>query len=99
MAFTRSGVRSPLSPRNQRQKEPPKGGFFVWATLPPGEHDERLLARCLPHGVIFVAGSAFYVDGTGHDTIRLSFSAPGVDRIREGVKRLAAAMQSPQGPV
>jgi len=72
----------------------PKGGFFVWATLPPGEDDEQLLARCLTHGVIFVVGSAFYVDGTGHDTIRLSFSAPSVDRIREGVTRLAAVMRS-----
>jgi 2-aminoadipate transaminase len=70
----------------------PKGGFFIWATLPPGITDLDLLDRCLAQGLIFVIGSAFYVDGTGHDTIRLSFSAPGVERIREGVKRLAAAL-------
>lgn len=70
----------------------PKGGFFLWATLPAGESDVALLERSLAHGLIFVIGSAFYVDGSGHDKIRLSFSAPGIDRIREGVKRLAAVL-------
>jgi len=40
-----------------------------------------------------VIGSAFHVDGSGHNTIRLSFSAPTPDRIREGVRRLAVALQ------
>ena len=70
----------------------PKGGFFIWATLPDGCTDTELLQRALQQGLVFVTGSAFFVDGTGHDTIRLSFSAPGPDRIREGVKRLAAAL-------
>jgi DNA-binding transcriptional MocR family regulator len=42
---------------------------------------------------VFVIGSAFYVDGSGHDRIRLSFSAPSPDRIREGARRLAAAIK------
>jgi DNA-binding transcriptional MocR family regulator len=42
--------------------------------------------------VIFVAGSAFFVDGSGAQHLRLSFSAPPPDRIEEGVARLAAAM-------
>lgn len=70
----------------------PKGGFFIWATLPAGVTDNELLERCLDHGLVFVVGSAFFVDGSGHDTIRLSFSAPTEDRIGEGVTRLAAAM-------
>ena len=39
-----------------------------------------------------VIGSAFFVDGSGHDKIRLSFSAPSSDGIAEGVRRLAAAL-------
>jgi len=70
----------------------PKGGFFLWATLPDGVDDETLLARALEERVVFVPGSPFYVDGTGHGHIRLSFSAPSVERIREGVRRLAAAL-------
>jgi 2-aminoadipate transaminase len=72
----------------------PKGGFFVWATLPPGQTDVQLLDRALEHGVVFVIGSAFFVDGSGHDTIRLSFSAPSPDRILEGVSRLAGALSA-----
>jgi 2-aminoadipate transaminase len=39
-----------------------------------------------------VIGSAFYVDGTGHERIRLSFSAPTVERIHEGAQRQAHAL-------
>jgi 2-aminoadipate transaminase len=71
----------------------PRGGFFLWAKLPDGFECESLLAKAMEHGVIFVIGSAFCVDGSGHDRIRLSFSWPTPDRIRDGVQRLAAAMQ------
>ena len=70
----------------------PKGGFFIWATLPPGCSDQVLLDRTLAHGLVFVIGSAFFVDGSGHDKIRLSFSAPTMERIEEGVRRLAVAL-------
>ena len=70
----------------------PKGGFFLWVTLPDGCDDEGLLERAVAERVVFVIGSAFYVDGTGHNRIRLSFSAPSPDRIREGARRLAVAM-------
>jgi 2-aminoadipate transaminase len=71
----------------------PKGGFFLWATLPPGMNDNTLLSRALEQRLVFVVGSAFYVDGTGHDKIRLSFSAPTAERIDEGARRLAAALK------
>ena len=70
----------------------PKGGFFLWAALPPGFDCETLLAKALEHGVLFVIGSAFCVDGSGHDRVRLSFSWPTPERMREGTRRLAAAM-------
>ncbi len=82
----------------------PKGGFFIWATLPAGCTDTDLLKRALEHQVVFVVGSAFFVNGGGHDTIRLSFSEPSPERIEEGVRRLATALQpaftaiSPQVP-
>ena len=70
----------------------PNGGFFLWAKLPEGHDDLTLLERAHERRLVFVVGSAFYVDGTGHDRIRLSFSAPTPERIEEGVRRLAAAM-------
>ena len=70
----------------------PTGGFFLWAKLAAGYDDVSLLERALEQRLVFVIGSAFYVDGTGHDRIRLSFSAPSVERIQEGVRRLASVM-------
>ena len=73
---------------------PPKGGFFLWATLPAGCTDTELLARALEQGVVFVTGSAFFVNGAGHDTIRLSFSEPSPEGIDEGIRRLASVLRT-----
>jgi 2-aminoadipate transaminase len=71
----------------------PRGGFFLWATLPSRIDAEALIPRAVRHGVIYVAGEAFFVDGGGRHIIRLSFSGPTPERIREGVTRLAAAIR------
>jgi 2-aminoadipate transaminase len=71
----------------------PKGGFFLWPELPEGCDGDALLQRALDAKVIFVAGSAFYVDGTGQRRIRLSFSHPTAEKMNEGVRRLAAALK------
>ena len=72
----------------------PKGGFFLWATLPESCSDVDLFARALEHDVVFVVGSAFHVDGSGHQTIRLSYSEPSPEQIDEGIRRLAVALRS-----
>ena len=83
----------------------PRGGFFLWARLPERLDADRLLDRAVHHGVVYVAGEAFFVDdaddglpgpstdGGGRNLLRLSFSAPTHSRIREGVVRLAAAIR------
>ena len=81
----------------------PRGGFFLWATLPAGLDAETLSARAVEHGVVYVPGDAFFVGDRGEQTasgpnrpgrsvIRLSFSAPAPARINEGVRRLKAAV-------
>jgi 2-aminoadipate transaminase len=71
----------------------PRGGFFLWATLPRELNADRLLDRAVKHGVVYVAGSAFFVNDGGASQIRLSFSAPSHEHIREGVRRLAEAIR------
>jgi 2-aminoadipate transaminase len=73
----------------------PRGGFFLWATLPRAIDADAMIPRAVEHGVIYVAGEAFFVDkaGSGRNLIRLSFSAPHPDRIRQGVARLAACVR------
>jgi len=71
----------------------PKGGFFLWVTLPREIDASQMIARAIEHGVVYVTGDAFYVDGSGQNTLRLSFSAPTHERIRTGVTRLAATLR------
>ncbi len=66
----------------------PRGGFFLWVALPRQISADDLLPRALDHKVIYVAGSAFFVDGSGRNMLRLSFSLPTVGRIEEGINRL-----------
>jgi 2-aminoadipate transaminase len=78
---------------------PPKGGFFLWAALPDALDANQVLRRAIEQGVIYVAGDAFYVDGGGRGRLRLSFSAPSPDRIREGIARLAAAIRDERAEI
>ena len=71
----------------------PRGGFFLWATLPAPIDSDAMIPRAVEHGVIYVAGEAFFVNGGGSNIIRLSFSAPPPARIKEGVSRLAGAVR------
>jgi 2-aminoadipate transaminase len=80
----------------------PRGGFFLWATLPQAIDADHMLDRAVQHGVVYVAGSAFFVNNGGRNLIRLSFSAPSHERLREGAARLASAIREelavPAGP-
>jgi 2-aminoadipate transaminase len=71
----------------------PKGGFFLWAAFPERLNTDALLARAIARSVVYVAGSAFYVDGRTGNLARLAFSAPSAERIDEGIRRLAAAVR------
>lgn len=70
----------------------PRGGFFLWVELPAGVDDCELFDRALAAKVSFVVGSAFFVDGQGHQFARLSYSGISHEQITEGIARLAAAI-------
>ncbi|WNM27310.1 PLP-dependent aminotransferase family protein [Demequina capsici] len=72
----------------------PDGGFYVWVKLPEGLDAKSMLPRAITARVAYVAGSAFYIDGSGTDHMRLSFCYPTPDRIREGVRRLATVVDA-----
>jgi 2-aminoadipate transaminase len=71
----------------------PKGGFFLWATLPARCSTDEMLPRAVEQRVIYVAGSAFFVDGSGGNILRLSFSLPSKEKIVEGVRRLTQVVR------
>jgi DNA-binding transcriptional MocR family regulator len=71
----------------------PGGGYFLWIDLP--EHYDTVAAlRVAPeHGVSFVAGPDFLLEGGG-SSLRLSFASVPADQVAEGVERLARALES-----
>jgi 2-aminoadipate transaminase len=72
----------------------PRGGFFLWIELPAGVNDLELLDRALAQKVSFVIGSAFFVNGGGHEFARLSFSGITHEQIEQAIARLATAINS-----
>ena len=67
----------------------PEGGMFVWVDLPAQINAADLLATSLQtERVAFVPGHAFFADGSGTNTLRLSFSLADEGMIAEGIKRL-----------
>lgn len=67
----------------------PEGGMFVWLTLPARFDGAKLLASALyEERIAFVPGGAFFADGSGANTVRLSYSRPSEAAIGEGVLRL-----------
>ncbi len=69
----------------------PEGGLFVWVTLPDSIDAADLLPRAIEEaGVAFVPGGAFFTDGSGRNTLRLSYSLAGEDQIRAGIAKLGA---------
>ncbi len=72
----------------------PEGGFFIWLTLPAGISGASLLTRAVDEArVAFVPGAAFFHDGSGENTIRLSYSLPDTSAIETGVRRLASLLR------
>ncbi|CCH33887.1 PLP-dependent aminotransferase family protein [Actinosynnema sp. NPDC047251] len=71
----------------------PDGGMFVWVTL-PGEVDTAdAPASALARDVAFVPGASFYATTPDPATLRLSFTTNTVERITEGMRRLAGVWQ------
>lgn len=74
----------------------PQGGLFVWARLTGAggklADGGELAKRAIDKGVAFVPGAPFYASQPDHTTLRLSFATVGLDKIEEGVGRLATAL-------
>jgi 2-aminoadipate transaminase len=70
----------------------PTGGLYVWVTLPEGIDAKAMLPRAIQGRVAYVPGVGFYADGQGVRNLRLCYSLPEPDRLREGVRRLAGVL-------
>ena len=71
----------------------PEGGFFIWLRLPSGTDPERLVKLAGSAGVSYTSGPACMPNGGGEDHIRLAFSFEAPEQLREGTRRLCAAIK------
>jgi 2-aminoadipate transaminase len=75
----------------------PKGGLFLWVTLPPGVEGKKLFETALKLNVAFVPGDPFYAANGFHEEgsrhLRLNFSNAKPEQIREGIRRLSVAVK------
>ena len=71
----------------------PEGGYFMWVTLPESTDVNALFTAAADHGVTFVRGSDFLMEG-GQNTLRLAYSGTTTAQVDEGIKRLAAAYRT-----
>jgi 2-aminoadipate transaminase len=69
----------------------PAGGMFLWAEIADGIDPKALFQSAVNEGVLFVPGAAFHPTPSARASLRLSFAAPTVEQIPEGVARLARA--------
>jgi 2-aminoadipate transaminase len=65
------------------------GGLFTFMTLNADIDTAARVQQAVPNGVAYVPGAPFFVDGSGQNTMRLTFAKETDDRLRQGVERLA----------
>ena len=70
----------------------PKGGLFLFLTMPEGFDAVKFYDKALDAGVAYVAGEFFHPDRSGKNTMRLNFSFMSPERITEGIKLLASLL-------
>ncbi|MGD9180089.1 MAG: PLP-dependent aminotransferase family protein [Desulfobacterales bacterium] len=66
----------------------PAGGFFIFVKLPDMIDATELLADAVKHKVAFVAGAPFFIDRSGTNTFRLSYSQSSESVIEAAVAEL-----------
>jgi 2-aminoadipate transaminase len=71
----------------------PRGGFFLWLTLPERLTVTPLREAARQRGVLFVPGNDFFAASGGERNLRLAFSFVPPDEIERGVEILAQAIR------
>lgn len=71
----------------------PKGGFFIWMELPEWVDTYEMFRYAVDAGVVYVYGSAFYPypELGKRNKLRLNFSLPTPEQIKDGIARLRKA--------
>ncbi len=71
----------------------PEGGLFLWLTFPEGVSARKVFSKCIEMKVAGVIGDAFYPNQKTDRSMRINYSNMPDDRIVEGIKRMAKAIE------
>jgi len=67
----------------------PRGGFFVWLTLPERVSLSQVQEKAHRRGVLFSAGTGFFANGGSAHNLRLAFSFVPPQELEQGIATLA----------
>jgi len=70
----------------------PKGGLFLWVTLPEHVNATEMLMEAIQSGVAYIPGNNFYTTST-HNHMRLNYSHPSIPDITEGIQILGSLLK------
>ncbi|MGB7567322.1 MAG: PLP-dependent aminotransferase family protein, partial [Chitinivibrionales bacterium] len=71
----------------------PKGGFYIWVSLPETMDSSDVFAASIKKGAAFVIGNAFDPEEKKNNCFRLAFSHTPEDKIETGIKIIAEAIK------
>ena len=71
----------------------PQGGFFIFVKLPTKMDADDLFRRAVDKDVAFVTGQPFFVDGSGHNTFRLSYSQAGEEDMEAAIQVIGSLIK------
>jgi 2-aminoadipate transaminase len=72
----------------------PKGGFYIWVTMPENISATDVLNIAIKKGSAFVIGNAFDPEEKRNNCFRLAFSFTPEDKIESGIKIISDAIKS-----
>jgi DNA-binding transcriptional MocR family regulator len=72
----------------------PRGGFYIWLTLPEGADAAGILRQAIAGGAVFVTGRTFDPSETRNNSIRLSYCNNTPEEIEKGIPVIADAIRS-----
>lgn len=79
-------------PKNVKYTKP-KGGMFLWVTLPEWISAMGMFPKALERKVVYVPGDPFYVGRKDVNAMRLNYTNADCETIEEGIKRLGELLK------
>lgn len=70
------------------QTTKPRGGMFIWATLPDNITGRRLFQEAIQKNIAVIPGDPFYTTPGEYPSVRLNFSAVQEDKIESGIHEI-----------